>query len=74
MSKKYRMAYRLIFFIDDPGDPLVGINPLSETITITVDSGDPGGNPGEFQEHMREALKEWYPEANLRTEEEEMED
>lgn len=31
-----------------------------DTITLSVESGFPGGSPGEFEDHMLESLKEWY--------------
>ena len=44
-----------------PGD-----NSASETITITVESGDPGGDPGEFETFMCVVLSEWFDGAGVR--------
>jgi len=43
-----------------PGEMSAGIIGFNDTITVIVDSGDPGGEPGEFEEYIREMLNEWY--------------
>ncbi len=48
------------FYINTRGDRSVGIWPVDDEITVTVDSGDPGGDEGEFEEFIMEALREWY--------------
>lgn len=53
------MGKTYIFECDAPGDMSVGISPYRDTITVTVDSGDPGGTDGEFAEHIQHALLEW---------------
>ena len=53
MSKTY------VFECDAPGDASVGIRSYRDTVTVTVESGDPGGSPGEFEEYMRESLQGW---------------
>jgi len=40
--------------------PGAGLGFLGDTITLSVESGFPGGSPGEFEEHMIEALQDWY--------------
>lgn len=42
--------------------------PFTETITVTVASGDPGGEPGEFAEWVGESLWEWYDGADVEME------
>ncbi len=37
-----------------------GTSVEEETIVITVASGDPGGNSGEFAEYLRGCLDSWY--------------
>lgn len=63
MSKK---TFKL--YIDHPGDFAAGIYPFTDAIEIGVESGAPGGEPGEFEEHLREALTEWYDGAKVQTE------
>lgn len=49
--------------IDHPGEPAAGAMSFSDTVTISVESGDPGGDAtGEdsFQAHMMWALHQWY--------------
>lgn len=56
------------FRIEHLGELGAGIRPFNDTVTITVDSGEPGGDgEGEnsFQEHMREALAQWYDGAHV---------
>jgi hypothetical protein len=43
-----------------PSDMPAGLYGLTEKVIIIVKSGDPGGDEGEFEEHMRQALAEWY--------------
>lgn len=43
-----------------PSDKAAGIQGVDDTITIFIASGDPGGQKGEFIEHMCKALSEWY--------------
>lgn len=54
------MSRVIVFDVCVPGDYAAGIRGFSDTVTITVDSGDPGGEPGEFEAHIRQALVEWY--------------
>jgi hypothetical protein len=52
-----------IFDIYQPQDRSAGIIGFSDTVSITVVSGDPRGDiEGEdiFQEFMLQSLKEWY--------------
>ena len=48
------------FDIYVPGEYSAGIRGFTDAITVMVDSGDPGGIPGEFEEFIIEALAEWY--------------
>jgi len=40
--------------------PGAGLAFLGDTIALSVESGFPGGSPGEFEDHMLDSLKEWY--------------
>ena len=42
-----------------------GIVGFTDEITIEIDSGDPGGDKGEFEEHMLNALRGWYDGAKV---------
>ena len=56
------------FDVYHPGERAAGIIGFSDTITITVESGDPGGDDsGEhsFQEFMLTFLREWYDGATV---------
>ena len=48
------------FSICVPGERSAGIIGFTDTIKITVESGDPGGEPGEFESFIKDCLKEWY--------------
>lgn len=48
------------FNITVPGEYEAGINGFTDTIKILVESGEPGGDSGEFEEHIQSCLKEWY--------------
>jgi hypothetical protein len=56
-----------VFVINHSGEHAAGILPFSDSITIHVTSGDPGGEDGEFEDFMRNALKEWYDGAGVET-------
>jgi hypothetical protein len=53
------------FSIENPGEPAAGLLALNDSLTITVDSGNPGGTSGEFEEYMRDCLAEWYDGAKV---------
>ncbi|HET6456304.1 MAG TPA: hypothetical protein VFI02_18005 [Armatimonadota bacterium] len=60
-----------IFDVDFPGEPGAGLRGFTDTVRVTVESGDPSGDvEGEdsFQTFMLQALREWYdgPEVALR--------
>jgi len=56
---------QLRFNIYVPGEKAAGIIGFEDTVVVTVNSGDPGGEPGEFEEHIRGALIEWYDGGNV---------
>ena len=37
----------------------------SDTVTVTVESGDPGGDSGEFEEHIRQSLSDCFDVASV---------
>lgn len=53
------------FDIYQPGEKAAGIQCFEDTIRIEVESGDPGGISGEFRDHMKQALIEWYDGAKV---------
>ena len=55
---------KLLAVIDHPGEPAAGINSYTEIVTVTVE-WDPGGEPGEFLNHIRECLAEWFDGAKI---------
>jgi hypothetical protein len=48
------------FSITAPGESAAGLGGFTDSVTIIVGSGDPGGGDGEFEQFMKESLKEWY--------------
>lgn len=46
-----------VFF---PGDKNAGLHAFGDTVTVTIASGDPGGEPDEFAEWMLQSLREWF--------------
>lgn len=59
---------KFTFQIEHHGERAAGIHPYTDTLTIELASGEPGGESGEFQEHIRKALLEWYDGAIVMTE------
>ena len=52
MKIKYRICV--------PSDLNAGIRGFSDQVIVEIKSGDPGGEKGEFEKHIRESLNEWY--------------
>ncbi len=50
----------LYFTIVHPSETAAGLLGYSEEITIIIDSGNPGGEPGEFEAYMCGCLAEWF--------------
>ena len=48
------------FSIYHPGERMAGIRAFEDNIKIIIESGDPGGEPGEFEKYIQKFLKEWY--------------
>jgi len=58
---------KIAFEIRHPGELNAGIQSYTDTIVVTVASGDAGGNPGEFEEHIKGCLKDWFDGAKVET-------
>lgn len=54
------------FEVHHSGERAAGIWPYSDEITVNVQSGDPGGVEGEFTEHVRESLAQWFDGADVK--------
>lgn len=52
-----------------PVAPGTGLYSSTDTVTITVKSGDPRGEPVKFAEFMRKALRDWYDDCRVTLEE-----
>jgi hypothetical protein len=63
MKKKIEAS--VTFHISYHGEIAAGFNGYSDEITVTCKSGEWGGSPGEFEEHMRNCLSEWYDGATV---------
>ena len=50
----------LTFDIQHPGELQAGLRAYSDTVTVTVDSGDDGAGPEVFAEYMRKSLSQWF--------------
>ena len=50
----------LTFDVEFPGERGAGLRAYSEQVTVTVDSGEPGGSPDEFTEEMLKFLSGWF--------------
>ncbi len=59
------MIKKIVFEIESMDEPAAGITGTYDQVAIEVDSGDPGGEVGEFEEHMKQALSEWYDGAKI---------
>lgn len=43
-----------------PGEPLAGLPGVQDTVTVSVASECPGGEPGEFEQFLAYMLAQWY--------------
>lgn len=59
------MALKLNYFVYHPGEQAAGLRSYTEDITVTIDSGDPGGDSGEFAQELRGFLAEWFDGATV---------
>jgi len=59
MSKIYK------FYVEFSGEPTAGLNSFTDIVSIEIDSGDPGGVDGEFDEYIRECISEWFDGAGV---------
>jgi len=48
------------FQIYSSGEPNAGLAGVCDKVTIIVESGDPGGEPGEFSDFICQSLSDWY--------------
>lgn len=53
------------FVVGHGGDKAAGFRPYSDEIVVTIASGDPGGEAGEFEEVMQEHIANWYDGATV---------
>ena len=56
---------KLTFDIYHHGEPAAGLHSYTDTVTMEVESGNPGGDEGEFERYMRECLSEWFDGARV---------
>lgn len=59
------MSNVYVFGVNHPGELSAGITGYSDTVIVTVDSGNPGGEDGEFEELIRSTLAEWFDGAKV---------
>lgn len=55
----------LQFEVNMPSELAAGLRGFTDTVTVTVESGDPTGEPGEFAQYMRDCLAEWFDGAGV---------
>jgi len=54
------MKKRITFEIETMDEPAAGIIGAYDQVSLEIESGDPGGEEGEFEEYMRRSLLDWY--------------
>lgn len=54
------MEKKVVYSVCVPDEYPAGIYGFTDKISVIVHSGDPGGDPGDFENFFLSALKEWY--------------
>lgn len=54
-----------VYAVYFPGESGAGLRSYTDVITIHVESGDPGGEAGDFQKEMGLCLEEWFDGAKI---------
>lgn len=60
MTDKNITPVSFVFDVNVPDDLSAGLHGFSDTLTLTVESGDLGGTEQEFVEYFRSAIAEWF--------------
>jgi len=56
---------RIIFEIEKLPELESGIRGFYDQVTIEIESGDPGGEDGQFESYMKQVFVEWYDGAKV---------
>jgi len=56
---------RYYYEVVAPGELGAGIRGFTDSVTVLLESGNPGGDPGDFAGHIRSVLREWYDGAKI---------
>lgn len=59
------MELKLTFDVTHTGEPGAGLTAYSDTVVVALESGEPGGEPGEFEKYMRDCIAEWFDGAKV---------
>ncbi len=59
------MSKKIVYAVKHPGELGAGLYPYYDTITIVVESADPGGGYKDFENYMRQCLAEWFDGADV---------
>lgn len=65
------MELKLTFDVSHSGEPGAGLTAYSDTVVVALESGEPGGEPGEFEQFMRDCLADWFDGAKVESRREE---
>ena len=55
----------ITYDINFRGEPEAGLRSYTDTVSIDIESGFPGGKSGEFEEFIRQSLSDWYDGADV---------
>jgi len=58
---------KLILDVSEPEELEAGLIGMNDVVTVEVESGEPGGEPGEWEEFITDCLAQWYFDVKLRT-------
>lgn len=56
---------KYVYQVNHPGEPEAGKTGFTDTVTMLLESGEPGGDPSDFGEHIKLSLSEWYDGAKV---------
>lgn len=56
---------KIVFDVSFSGEPSAGLASYTDIVSIKIESGNTGGEDGEFEQYIIDCLSEWYDGAKV---------